>query len=339
MSHQYWRERLVRWLEEEWSVSVTQVTLPGRYFSWRFRGNSLTLSHDERLSRPYDLIIATSMTDLATLIGLQPGLSGIPVILYFHENQFAYPDQFPERQVERQITSIYSAIAATQLVFNSEFNRETFSTGAQSLLARMPDGVPEGVVTGLAAKSEVIPVAIDANPSDNVRSNQLSIVWNHRWEHDKGLDELEMIVDGLLARGEEFTFHLVGQNFRQVPQQIARVRRKLGNHLGQFGYLDERGAYLELLGQSHVVLSTARHEFQGISVLEAIAAGCRPVVPDDLAYREFVAAESRFSTTQQAVELILSQKGKNPVALPVAVQALSVAQGWHSLLTSILGEN
>ena len=40
-------------------------------------------------------------------------------LLYFHENQFAYPDQSSAGLVERQLTSIYSAMAADSIAFNS----------------------------------------------------------------------------------------------------------------------------------------------------------------------------------------------------------------------------
>ena len=49
-----------------------------------------------------------------------------------------------------------------------------------------------------------------------------------------------------------------------------------------------------LLRQSHVVLTTALHEFQGLAVLEAVASGCIPVVPDRLAYREFIPDDCRY---------------------------------------------
>jgi hypothetical protein len=122
MSHQYWWQGLRDNLtDHEFCV----VTLTPRFFSWRFRGNSLSFAFDERVREAYDLVIATSMTDLSSLRGMCPSLCAIPTIIYFHENQFAYPDntsladnrsasleRLVERQVERQITSIYTAISA-----------------------------------------------------------------------------------------------------------------------------------------------------------------------------------------------------------------------------------
>jgi hypothetical protein len=42
------------------------------------------------------------------------------------------------------------------------------------------------------------------------------------------------------------------------------------------------------------VVSTALHEFQGLSVLEASQAGCLPLVPDRLCYPEMYPADCRY---------------------------------------------
>lgn len=324
-------------LRQDFALELSIFTLPPRHFSWRFRGNSLTLSHDERLKQTFDLIIATSMTDFATLLGLCPWLQSVPSILYFHENQFAYPDGKPERQVERQMTSIYSALAADRLVFNSEFNRRTFLAGVSQLLKKMPDGVPNNIEEQLEDKSQIISVPIDPALSPTRKSDVLSIVWNHRWEHDKGLAELHDIAAQLAASGVDYVFHLIGQRFRNVPVEIEQIQQTLGNRLGEFGFMQDKEAYLRLLTNCDVVLSTARHEFQGIAVLEAVAAGCRPVVPDDLAYQEFIPAECRYSTVSEAVAKITAQEISDQVySIPDGVQPETVAGKWRDLVANLL---
>ena len=101
--------------------------------------------------------------------------------------------------------------------------------------------------------------------------------------------ELLDLVTLLLASDLNFEFHLIGQAFRHIPPPLVRVQTLLrdAGRLGTSGYIASREDYIALLGSAHVVLSTAIHEFQGIAVLEAIAAGCLPVVPDALAYQDF----------------------------------------------------
>ena len=62
----------------------------------------------------------------------------------------------------------------------------------------------------------------------------------------------------------------------------------LENHIQTWGYLDDRASYLACLHQSDVVVSTALHEFQGLSILEAMACGCVPLAPNRLVYPELL---------------------------------------------------
>jgi glycosyltransferase involved in cell wall biosynthesis len=64
----------------------------------------------------------------------------------------------------------------------------------------------------------------------------------------------------------------------------------LGDRLVWDGYAEEFN-YIELLNTSDVVVSTADHEFFGISVVEAVAAGCFPILPDRLSYPELIPVE------------------------------------------------
>lgn len=352
MSHQYWHQRLRADLDVSFAAEVVLVALPARHFSWRFRGNSLTLAHDERLKAEFDLIIATSMTDLSALLGMAPHLSGVPTVLYFHENQFAYPDPNEVHQVERQVTSIYSAIAATALVFNSNFNRQSFLQGAAALLKKLPDGVPNDVISWLKHKSRVISVPIDLAlterpvdpiivPRENLQAKEVTLVWNHRWEYDKGLDELVSLIELLKRGGLPFKCHVIGQSFRTIPGQLQAARDKLGESLGVFGFVDDRAQYLELLSSSDVVISTAQQEFQGIAVLEAMAAGCSPIVPDSLAYREFVPDACRYQSVAEAAVMIQNRSRDKDrqtmaVGLPKEVKPEYVRLLWQQLLGELL---
>ena len=160
-SHQYWREGLVaQFPNYEW----TQLVLPGRYFSWRIRGNSMQWALGERstLEQPYDLVIATSMVDLASLKGFVANLANIPTLLYFHENQFVYPPSQAnaKHHLDPKMVSLYAALAADRLVFNSQFNQQSFSAGVEDLLNQLPEKMPVNVVELLGRKSCVLPVPL-----------------------------------------------------------------------------------------------------------------------------------------------------------------------------------
>ncbi|HEY7884932.1 MAG TPA: DUF3524 domain-containing protein, partial [Cellvibrionaceae bacterium] len=128
-SHKRWHQNLVDALDD---IHWTVLTLPPRYFRWRIRANSLywALACREQLLQPYDVVLATSMTDLTGLRSLLPELAKIPTIIYFHENQFVYPVTLQQHALlEPQMMTLYSALSADALVFNSAFNRDTFMAG------------------------------------------------------------------------------------------------------------------------------------------------------------------------------------------------------------------
>ncbi|WDE06776.1 DUF3524 domain-containing protein [Thalassomonas viridans] len=297
VSHQHWRKGLVsRFPEYDWTV----LTLPGRFFSWRIRGNSLSWAFSERecLEQSYDLLIATSMTDLSALKGLVPVLAGVPSIVYFHENQFAYPLSGKEfSSVEPQMLTLYSALAADSIVFNTRYNQETFFSGAAALLKKLPDQVPAGLMELLAAKARVLPVPLQdsALMAGTPQAGALQVIWNHRWEYDKGPELLYRVMQVLKQREIAVKFHLAGQQFRYIPPVFEQLKQDCGDLIATWGYVDSREAYDALLQKSDVVLSTALHDFQGIAVLEGVAGGCIPVVPDRLAYPELFAGQFCYS--------------------------------------------
>lgn len=308
-SHRQWHETLTGLFPDiEW----TRLTLPPRHFRWRVRGNSLSWAwqYGERLREEHDFLLTTSMTDLAALRGFVPELARLPTAVYFHENQFAYP--VSERQSSSagpQILNLYTALCADRLIFNSEYNRDTFFDGVEAFLRRMPDAVPPDLMRKLPP-ARVIPVPLPDTLFRREAGDQrsagddavLTVAWNHRWEYDKGPGLLLDLTRELIRRDFPFRLHVVGQQFRRRPPELDRLRERLEEHYhrhglepGEFGHIDSREDYLSLLAGSHVVLSTALHDFQGLSMLEAMALGCAPLAPRKLVYPEYLPPECLFA--------------------------------------------
>ena len=292
-SHQRWVQGLQDYFTEaDW----TCLSLPPRFFSWRIRGNSLSWGFGQErflLEQNYDLLIATSMVDLSALRGFVPNLARLPTLIYFHENQFVYPASGKQSSsVEPQVLSLYTALCGDRVVFNSEFNRATFFEGVRQLLRKLPDAVPKQLVDRLQARSNVVPVPLEnrcfkSGTAGALTSDvPLQLIWNHRWEYDKGPELLLALIHQLEI---PFQLHVVGQQFRHRPAVFDDIYKTLQarSALGQWGYMESRQAYQQLLQSCHGVISTALHDFQGLAVLEAVAAGCFPLVPARQAYPEW----------------------------------------------------
>ena len=289
----------------QWQWQI--LSLPPRHFSWRVRGNPLFWSIAERatLEQNYDALLATSMVDLATLRGLVPKLSQIPSILYFHENQFDYPQQSKGHGLlEAQMVSLYSAMAADVLAFNSAYNRTGFLQGCSALLSKFPDKVPAGLVASLEQKSRVLPVPLRAKSDTSVArwpgaqgdvsQRPPRLLWVGRFEHDKGGEGLYHLLQVLRSEGQVFELAIIGQQFRNSPSVFSAMRREFESEIVAFGFVEDEADYEAILAGADIVIATATHEFQGLAVLQAVRSGCLPVVPDRLAYSEIYPRPNRY---------------------------------------------
>ena len=296
-SHRRWRETLASHLAGfEWH----HCALPPRYFRWRIRGNPLSWLEEPLLQQDWDLLLVTSMVDLAVLRGLHPKLALTPAVAYFHENQFSYPQQANSTpNAEPRVVNLYTALSADRVLFNSAWNRESFLEGVRVLRKQVPDQKPAGLVEQLSGKSEVLPVPIEdrlfgAQPRD--WSEWPHLVWNHRWEYDKGPDRLLALLRCLAEAGQPFRLSVVGEQFRSAPEAFECIAREFEHSIVYWGHIASRDDYEALLTEVDMVLSTALHDFQGLAVLEAMACGAVPVVPDRLAYPEYVPEACRYTS-------------------------------------------
>jgi len=330
-SHARWADWLVSTFDEfDWQ----RLELPGRHFSWRIRGNPLSWLDALPASRP-DLIVATSMVDLATLKGLHSRLADVRTMLYFHENQFAYPASDAQTtSIEAQMVQLYAALSADCVLFNSDYNSRTFIDGVDALLGGMPDLVPTGVSGRIAGKSGILPVPIDPIRPADPRDAAL-IAWNHRWEYDKNPDLFADAMIALAERGAEFRLALLGQRHRRRPDALARLREALPDRIVVDGALPGN-EYRAVLARARIAVSTAAHEFHGLAMLEAASAGCLPLVPDALCYPDIYPPEYRYPAGDRAAlvaRLADWLDGNAPVALNVERwAAVELEPSWRKAL-------
>lgn len=321
-SHQAWADGYAARSSHE----VRLLTHDARFWKWRMNGGFLTLANQlaELVDggwRP-DVILASSMMDVAAFAGaIRRVVPEIPIATYFHESQFTYPLS-PADKVDftYQMKNWASAAVSDLVIFNSEYHRSVFAAEASSFLNAFPDNKHVGMVDRVIADAIVLPVGVDLAPftGEPIRRDEPPLLlWNQRWEHDKGPGELKSIVAALIGNGVEFRMAMCGEVFVSVPPTFGEVTEMLGDRLIHEGHA-ARPRYESILSEASVVLSTADQEFFGIGVIEAIAAGAHPVLPNRLVYPERIAGlgvnptESLFDSPEEAAGLIATHLTEPP---------------------------
>ena len=280
-------------------LSWISQTLPDRHWKWRMRHAAIEFA--ERVDQSwqagskFDVILTTDMLNVAEFKGLlRTKARDCPIVVYFHENQFEYPNQQDrERDFHFGFTNLTSCLAADAVWFNSQYNLDSFVCHLRKLMKVWPDFQPVGAVEELLRKSSVHPPGIKLDDeqliADGVAATgPIHLVWAARWEHDKNPDDLLRILERLMEAEVDFVASIIGQQYAKTPAAFAQIKELLGDRICHWGYLKTSDAYQEVLTQADVFLSTAIHEFFGIAAAEAIAAGCFPILPNRLAYPELV---------------------------------------------------
>lgn len=296
-SHKHFLQGLQQWVGAEFVL----LGLPARKWKMRMQFSAVWFVEQIGQMAPeeqqFDSVLCSTFVDVATLRAL---LCALPhwdqqtkILTYFHENQFAYPSQINDLSM-RQFTMINytTALAADSCAFNSHYNLQSFVEGAGQVAKLASDMDIRESVDSIRAKSVVISPGMDFAELDHLPEVSTKsagppvIIWNHRWEHDKGPVEFFDALYTLQEQQIQFRLIVLGESYPNMPSCFGEAKERLQYETIHFGYAPSREEYYQLLQQGDLVVSTARHEFFGIAVLEAIRAGCYPLLPDALSYPE-----------------------------------------------------
>ncbi len=290
-SHRAWAEGYVAHSRHD----VTLLGLDARFWKWRMQGGAATLAEEARaLDRRPDAILASDMLNLPAFLALtRDALADVPVALYCHENQLTYPlPPGEKRDLTYGMINWLSMLAADRVFFNSRFHLEDWFQALPNMLKHFPDYTHLHRIDDVRAKASVLPVGcglqrLEAVPRSAEASAPPLILWNQRWEYDKNPETFFRALDALIEVGLDFRVAIAGQNHQQSAPEFEAAHQRLGSRVIHFGYA-ETSTYTRLLRQADVVISTAIHEFFGVAVVEAIYAGCFPILPKRLSYPELL---------------------------------------------------
>lgn len=243
----------------------------------------------------FDFLVVSDMLDLPVFLTLtRPRFERVPVMAYFHENQFTYP-----RLRGTKFNSWFgqvnylTALAADVVAFNSAFHRDDFLGALRTLAGQPNNWLMDEAVEAIERKSTVLPVGVELGWIDELRRERdetppRTILWNHRWEFDKAPEMFARVVCSLAEEGVPFRLIVAGEPGDNPSDAMWRMRDVLGERVVHFGFAESRAEYGRLLWESDIVISTTRHEFFGVGMVEAMAAGCVPIAPKRYNYPALV---------------------------------------------------
>lgn len=277
------------------------LTLPPYKWKWRMRHSALTFARqirdDLQQGRTCDLLFCSDMVNLAELRGLLGAdAPRVPCVVYFHENQLTYPVRVEsERDYQFAMTNLTTALAADAVWFNSAFHQLEFLSALDAFLRRMPDHQPFDAVEAVRAKSLVREPGIQRIPAVIAKGpGTARILWSARWEHDKNPEDFFAALKILREQNVPFRLSVIGEQFRDAPPVFAWAREFFADRIDRWGFQATRQEYITALQEADIAVSTANHEFFGIGMVEAAAAGALPLVPNRLSYPEIFGAEPAF---------------------------------------------
>ncbi|NXO17669.1 GTDC1 protein, partial [Oriolus oriolus] len=396
-------KQLMDLLQEELQEDCVLCTLPAKKWHWKARTSALYFMQTVPANSNYRILFASSVLNLAELAALRPDLGKLKKVLYFHENQLAYPVQkCQERDFQYGYNQILSCLVADVVVFNSAFNMESFLKSIGKFMKLIPDHRPKDLEKIIRPKCQVLyfpvkfpdvsrfmpdhklprlkkvmgvkrngdayqseglpgqqesravmktsdahpesglcepqpglcptqheglpslaaaPVQAEAPESTNpcqgedkqrltfnlsnilseldYQQRPLHIAWPHRWEHDKDPETFFKVLMKLKEQDLPFRVSVLGETFSEIPDIFSEARRVLGSSVLHWGYLPSKDDYFRALCTADVVISTAKHEFFGVAMIEAVHCGCYPLCPKALVYPEIFPAEYLYSTPEQ----------------------------------------
>jgi hypothetical protein len=299
-SHQSWAEGYAK----SSCHRVVMLTMPGYFWKWRMHGGAVTLAEQLRAAmmsaHPPDVLLVSDMIDVTTLLALTRDVTAdLPIAFYFHENQLTYPPSpGSKRDLHYGWINYVSSLVSHAIFFNSNYHLEAWYDALPRLLKHFPDFTQLETIEPLRQRSQVLypgialsrldqPANYPEIPLRGQSGNGPLILWNHRWEFDKKPTQFFTLLERLAEMGYAFELAIAGESFRNKPTEFLEARERFGERIIHFGYASSE-QYRALLQRSDIVISTAIHEFFGIAIIEAIYAGCCPLLPHRLAYPEII---------------------------------------------------
>ena len=297
-AHKQWIDNLKFFSKHKFTI----LSLPGRKWKWRMHGGAITLAYEfNQLDEKFDLIICSDMLNLAVFKELcNTNLHSSKVVVYFHENQLSYPwsphdkDKVLNRDFHYYYINYTTSLISDYNFFNSNYQYDSYFYELKRYLNKMPDYRNLDTINKIKNKSSVLHIGCNLGIENKIsKINSTPIVlWNHRWEYDKGPDDFFNILYKIKKVGVKFLLVILGEKYTEYPNCFKVAQDKLKDELLFIGYCKSNKEYKSWLRKADVIPVTSIQDFFGISIVEAIACNTYPILPNRLAYPEIMNLDS-----------------------------------------------
>lgn len=310
-SHRAWAEGYQRWTEKYSEYYQVRLTIISGE-KWKFRmlsgaATSIDACDSGNPDENDDIIIVDGMFD-ATVVKARSAHS--KVLVYFHENQLTTPyssqDRDQKNQTSWQFGMVHyrSLLAADGFIFNSHTQFRNF----QAALPRMlKEQCPTDEIDWHLEKcnqffhskctflynglelDELAEPAPGENETETTRNPKIPIIlWNARLEEYKDPGTfLQMLKQAKNETDIGFRLIVLGTDPTKDQRWYQRFRDEIGDDQILFmGWCSGRKEYAKFLQSADIVVSTAKHETFGISIVESVFCGALPLLPNRLSYPE-----------------------------------------------------
>jgi hypothetical protein len=307
-------EALVRYSRHRWTV----LKLPPRRIERRLTAAANWFA--EQLGRHWvgrmDLLFTSEAMNLASLLRMMPQLAAAPSLVYFHDNQL--PDlslrAAEGNDNELDLVNLNTAQAATEIWFNSAYHKQIFFIFSRALIERHRELSAHDPIPALVAKARLFPPPVDLSLIHELQASGEVIERKARTVFVETRDADMRLLNNAIAklRKQHVPFNLI--TVGPVDSLDPSVERTT------ISEYDEIAQARGMLSASTVVSVKPAAPCDYL-VVRALAAGCRPVLPDAGVYPELL-PESLHRAGLYAVD-------SEPLADHIALAIGSNAPPWN----------
>ncbi len=225
-----------------------------------------------------DLLFTSEALNVADLFRLVPWLSRMPSVVYFHDNQLPEPDAY-RLDTPTDLVNLNSAMAASEIWFNSLFNLRSFLGRASGVVARHRELQVRNPLPGLTGKAQLVPPPIDmavlhemAGQAGVKRDPRAVLVDSRGGDHKV----ISTALASLEKRNEKVRVSVIGK-VKGVPESKVTILAE-----------KDESSHLRTLLEAGVLVTARPGAATDELAVRALASGCHPILPNSGIYPELI---------------------------------------------------